>query len=512
MGTRRMKFGDMGRCDEARELARHRAGAPARALAYKIMALGLLLALPRAAAADRPGPVLEQKILLEQALTGVINQALEPIAGGRRLYAIVAVSLSGKRVTLAKEEEGSAMSFTMGKVSSASELKLPGLPTLQRGLGKVSQPVKIRLEPKGRRSVSSALHTNVEKVWVRLYADPQVPAQVLQDAERLAVDLASLDKSQGDVVQVIKLAPLPPAPAEELRTPWVGVAYTGLGVFAGSLLLAALLLSLGLARGRSGAGAAARLDLRETRAGEAREGLGADGEEEEASGEALAAQPGAGPGRFAGLAQASDDELGALLQELQDGEASTVFALGGIPRRSLRGVLEHLGSKRQLAIAVQLGYRKKVAAEKVAALEAQVDELLHRVRNPSELEVGGPGHLAELLTWTSRATTRKVLEALGKSDAELAEQTRQALTQFEDLAELAPAKRRRLLSSLDMSVLARALVGGSPALVEAVQGVLSKRQQRMLAEEQRGLGELDEGAAERAREQVQQQMAALGVK
>ena len=471
----------------------------------RLPAIALLTALAVPAQAEL-GPVAEQRVALEHALTGVVNEALGRIAGGGRAHAVVRVKLEGQLVKQASRKNGKAMSFTMGKVSSERKLKLPGLPDLQQGMGRISQPVKIRIDPKGDDARSTSLLTEIKQIALWLYLDPSLPKQRAEAARQAAVELAGIDTARGDRVTVVKLASAEP-PAPTTSSKWVTVAYVSVGAFALALLLGLALVAAGL-RGRAaraGAGSTIQLNGNPSPEAEAREI-----EDEEALEEdTLVPLPeGSRDGRFAFLRGVSGAELAGLLATLEPTDAAILVSLAPLGSELLRDALDALPPERRSALAVALGTNREVPTASLDGLVTRCEAVLEKVRNPEAIAVGGPELLARLLGGASRSAARQVLEALERSDAELARRAREKLVQFEDLPKLAEERRRRLVASLEPAIWARALHEADEAIAAAVRKVLSKRQARMFEEETRAMNHVSAGEVEEAREHVQRVMAA----
>ncbi|MCK5797396.1 MAG: hypothetical protein KAI47_09445, partial [Deltaproteobacteria bacterium] len=109
-----------------------------------------------------------------------------------------------------------------------------------------------------------------------------------------------------------------------------------------------------------------------------------------------------------------------------------------------------------------------------------------------------------ILKATSRHAARDVLASLESTKPKLAAAVREHLFQFEDLPQLAVGLRRRLVATLDVEDLAKALVGADAAIVTSISDVLSRRLERILREEQRAVGDdVPEADIEHARERLQ---------
>ncbi len=91
--------------------------------------------------------------------------------------------------------------------------------------------------------------------------------------------------------------------------------------------------------------------------------------------------------------------------------------------------------------------------------------------------------MAAALRGLPAAERSELLGALGESDAEAAALVRDQLYAFDDLLNLADQSIQKLLGEADMSVLATALKGASPAIKDRVLRNLSKRARESMYEE-----------------------------
>ena len=91
--------------------------------------------------------------------------------------------------------------------------------------------------------------------------------------------------------------------------------------------------------------------------------------------------------------------------------------------------------------------------------------------------------MAEILNQTGRSTEKAVLERLDAQDPELAEEVRNQMFVFDDIAKLTDREIQMILREVDSKDLAVALKGASEEMQDRILGNMSERVGTMLREE-----------------------------
>ena len=355
----------------------------------------------------------------------------------------------------------------------------------------------------GRRTaqVTRTLETAVERMNIRLFVEPKMPAERRDLLKKVAGDLAGADPSRGDLVEVQELT-APPAPAvlANRDIPWTAI------VFSVTALLSAIIIAAGLAKGGATRGGGFGSSGGGRGAGD--EGLAGEPIEEgtRAAGAAMAAGPGA-IRAFPGLAGATPDELVELLGEVEPVVAAVVLDLVGLDPATMRRLFERLPHERQLEIGMTLGTGRMLLRPALSAMETAADTALAKVRN--RVLVGGPGRLADLLAQAPAASQQGILDAIAVRNGALAEAVRARMVFFGDLAGLADASVRQVVTSVDPATVALALVGAPEQLREVVTSAVSKRLRAILEAELEVLQERPAAEIEAARKTVEAAMHRL---
>ena len=126
-------------------------------------------------------------------------------------------------------------------------------------------------------------------------------------------------------------------------------------------------------------------------------------------------------------------------------------------------VMSGLPEDLQRDVAMRLAVMDRTSPEVVGHVEQMLERKLSSVLQPSELSsVGGVQSLVDILNRSDRATERLILEGLENKDSELADEVRQRMFVFEDIAGLDDRSIQLVLRQVDSKELAVALKGVRP--------------------------------------------------
>lgn len=116
--------------------------------------------------------------------------------------------------------------------------------------------------------------------------------------------------------------------------------------------------------------------------------------------------------------------------------------------------------------------------------------------------VGGVQPLVDIINRADAATEKALLEALEQRDPQLAEEVRSRMLTFDDIVRLEARDVQQVLRGLDAAVLAVAMKGAAPAVVEVITSNLSERNREVLEDEVRILGPVRLSQVEDARAEI----------
>src|SRR3954471_6774857 len=147
-------------------------------------------------------------------------------------------------------------------------------------------------------------------------------------------------------------------------------------------------------------------------------------------------------------------------------------------------VMSGLPEDLQRDVAMRLAVMDRTSPEVVAHVEQMLERKLSSVLQPSELSsVGGVQSLVDILNRSDRATERLILEGLENKNSQLADEVRQRMFVFEDIAGLDDRSIQLVLRQVDSKELAVALKGVRAEVRNAITRNMSERAGANLVEE-----------------------------
>ena len=147
------------------------------------------------------------------------------------------------------------------------------------------------------------------------------------------------------------------------------------------------------------------------------------------------------------------------------------------------GVINGLPEEMQSDVAYRIARMDNISPQILRELEESLAHDLQAILSGQITEIGGPKAVAEILNRTGRSTEKAVLERLDAQDPELAEEVRNQMFVFDDIANLTDREIQMILREVDTKDLAVALKGGSEELQERIFGNVSERVGTMIKEE-----------------------------
>jgi len=147
------------------------------------------------------------------------------------------------------------------------------------------------------------------------------------------------------------------------------------------------------------------------------------------------------------------------------------------------GVLNGLPEELQSDVAYRIARMENISPTVLRELEESLAQDLQAILSGQITEIGGPKTVAEILNRTGRSTEKAVLERLDAQDPELAEDVRNQMFTFDDIANLTDREIQMILREVDTKDLAVALKGSNPELQDRIFSNMSERVGQMLKEE-----------------------------
>ncbi len=126
---------------------------------------------------------------------------------------------------------------------------------------------------------------------------------------------------------------------------------------------------------------------------------------------------------------------------------------------------------------------ESISPQVLRELEDSLAQDLQSILSGQVTEIGGPKAVAEILNSTGRSTEKAVLERLDAQDPELAEDVRNQMFVFDDIANLTDREIQLILREVDSKDLSTALKGASDEMKDRIFTNVSERVGTMMKEE-----------------------------
>jgi flagellar motor switch protein FliG len=146
-------------------------------------------------------------------------------------------------------------------------------------------------------------------------------------------------------------------------------------------------------------------------------------------------------------------------------------------------VLARLPDDERPEVALRIACLGETNAEVIREVEEHVRRGLSAVAQQQYASAGGVKALADILGHSDRSTERAVLDHLGDSNEQLADEVRRRLFVFEDIIKLDDRAIQAVLREADQKDLVLALRGVPDALKDSLLSNMSERGAEMLKEE-----------------------------
>jgi flagellar motor switch protein FliG len=147
------------------------------------------------------------------------------------------------------------------------------------------------------------------------------------------------------------------------------------------------------------------------------------------------------------------------------------------------GVLNILPEELQSDVTYRVATIENISPQVLREIEESLAAELQAIITGQVTEIGGPKKVAEILNMTGRSTEKAVLEKLDAQDPEIAEEIRNMMFTFDDIARLTDREIQLVLREVDTKDLAVALKGAQPEMQDRIFSNVSERVSTMIKEE-----------------------------
>lgn len=192
-----------------------------------------------------------------------------------------------------------------------------------------------------------------------------------------------------------------------------------------------------------------------------------------------------------------------VLTFIQDEHPQTVaLILAYMPMNAAAQILSKLPADIRADVAARIGQMDQTPPEVIKRVEQVLERKVSSILNQEMAKAGGPKALVELLQRTDRATEHMILENLTELNPELAEQVKNMMFVFEDIAGLDDKSIQQILREVDGRDLATGLKSVSGDLQEKIFKNMSERAMEMLKEEMEFMGPVRMRVVEEAQQKI----------
>jgi len=171
-------------------------------------------------------------------------------------------------------------------------------------------------------------------------------------------------------------------------------------------------------------------------------------------------------------------------------------------------LLERLPADTQTEVAHRIATLGRVSPEILEQVEAGLADSLASVLSGQQ-QVGGAKVAADILNRVGARLEKSLMARLEEQDPEIAEDIRQRLFTFDDIARLSEADIRTLMESVEMDELLVALKAAGKGVLDAVVSQLSERRRARLMEDMAVLPKMRLSEVEEAQQRVVQNLRQL---
>jgi flagellar motor switch protein FliG len=165
-------------------------------------------------------------------------------------------------------------------------------------------------------------------------------------------------------------------------------------------------------------------------------------------------------------------------------------------------ILSALPSLQQAEVAQRIATMDRTSPEVLREVEQVLEKKLSAFVMHDFTIAGGIQPVVDILNRVDRGTERTILEALGETEPELADQIKSRMFVFEDVVGLDNKSIQRLLRDVDAKDLGLALKTASEELKELILKNMSKRAAEMLVEDMQMLGPVRLHDVEEAQQKI----------
>ena len=177
-----------------------------------------------------------------------------------------------------------------------------------------------------------------------------------------------------------------------------------------------------------------------------------------------------------------------LISFLQDEHPQTIaLVLVHLTPKQAGVVMTGLSEELQGEVSLRMARIGHIAPGAIKTIEDQLEEHVSAISLASSAG-GGPEAVVNVLHMVDRATEEGILESIAEEDPDLAEEIRNMMFIFEDVAKLEDRAIREMLKEVEVKELALALKGASEEIQAKIFENMSKRAREGILEDMEYMG------------------------
>ena len=172
------------------------------------------------------------------------------------------------------------------------------------------------------------------------------------------------------------------------------------------------------------------------------------------------------------------------------------------------GILANLSERIQAEVAYRIATMENITPNVLQQIEESLESSLRDLLGGNQ-DVGGPKVVADMLNLTGSSVEKSVLDIMDGTDPEVAEQVRNLMFVFSDLAKLTDREIQTLLREVEQKDLTVALKAADEELKEKILGNMSERVRQFIQEEMEFAGPMRLSEVEEVQLRIVQQARQL---
>ena len=188
---------------------------------------------------------------------------------------------------------------------------------------------------------------------------------------------------------------------------------------------------------------------------------------------------------FSAITRVNGKDLANVLSKEQPSTAAIILAF--MPVKKAAEVMSYFDEDFREEIITRLAQRRNADPAIVSRIEQifvdKVISLLHTMKDAEQEFLGGPNFVADMFQYMDREIQDNLLDSIQNMSKDVAEEVRDLMFTFEDIASLQNSDIQKLLREVPMDKLQIALRGTSEEIFDKITNNLSKRARENLIEE-----------------------------